>query len=95
MPIQAALRTCDAKFLFCQHTPNLELDSCQILPIDEVKKQIGFFSPIKVPVNISDNQPAYILFTSGTSGDPKGVILEHQSLYETINFLGSSRFAIS
>ncbi|MED7818927.1 MULTISPECIES: MupA/Atu3671 family FMN-dependent luciferase-like monooxygenase, partial [unclassified Francisella] len=40
--------------------------------------------PRNLNVKISDDQLAYIIYTSGTSGLPKGVMIEHASL---VNFL--------
>lgn len=35
-------------------------------------------------INIRSDSPAYLLFTSGTTGQPKGVVVEHRAWYSAI-----------
>lgn len=48
----------------------------------------GFLTRIKpnrqIPPHLSGLNPAFIRFTSGTTGDAKGVILSHQTIFERI-----------
>jgi amino acid adenylation domain-containing protein len=41
-------------------------------------------SPVQPPVEISSSHGAYIIFTSGSSGQPKGVLVEHGSVINLI-----------
>lgn len=51
-------------------------------------------APVKEPVFPGTNQPAYVIFTSGTTGIPKGVVISHSEAYNTIADI-NERFEIN
>jgi amino acid adenylation domain-containing protein len=45
-------------------------------------------------INVDDSQPAYIMFTSGSTGIPKGVPVSHKNVFSYVNYI-KKRYEIS
>ncbi|HRH39273.1 MAG TPA: AMP-binding protein, partial [Flavobacteriales bacterium] len=55
-------------------------DGAHALVVDHIESA----SPVLALPNISKNDPAYIFFTSGTTGKPKGVVDSHRNVLHNI-----------
>ena len=66
-----------------------KLKSFPLFDIDQLNSQLSSFPDTKPEIlNRSVNDLCYIIYTSGTSGNPKGVLLEHRNV---VNYIEGAR----
>lgn len=89
--LEKILQISNPKLLFSFH--DLEID----LEIDIINYQGSKFNKVltslpvslkSLNVEVNSNNPAYLMFTSGSTGFPKGVIISHQNV---LNFIAWSK----
>ncbi len=84
LPIDAQLPLAKKQYMI--QSSGLELiiseenDYEQSLTLDKFLKEISSLSPANPTVKTKKEEPAYIIFTSGTTGLQKGVVIPHESL---------------
>lgn len=89
--IKWILEDCSAKSIVCNNkTIDLvnkvlknELNQINILNIDEIDQKIA--NTANPNIELSEESYAYILYTSGSTGNPKGVIQNHKSIIHILN----------
>jgi len=76
LPLNTAYTPDECAFLLADAEPKLVIRD----PSEVLKDALTLLSPSVSPVHRSANDPAAILYTSGTTGRPKGAILTHGNL---------------
>lgn len=81
------LKDSGAKFLISTKEVTSQLQSeASILLMDELFANLSSFTSTPILEQVFTENPVYILYTSGSTGNPKGVVVTHKNL---VNFLYS------
>lgn len=63
---------------------NIDSDFVKVICFDQIEDDLLKLSDSKPTNNIQLSDTAYLIFTSGTTGQPKAVVIEHQHLANTM-----------
>ncbi len=61
--------------------------NCNIILADNLLNNLKDYDLKKPAVDVNSSNLAYAIFTSGTSGKPKGVLIEHHSVFNRIGWM--------
>jgi NRPS condensation-like uncharacterized protein len=75
------LNDCNASVVIKEKDQQLPMmENCLIINIDQEQSQIDLESKKDLKLNSTADSIAYIIYTSGSSGTPKGVMVKHQNI---------------
>ncbi len=84
--IALLLELAEPRLLFADERSADLLNGTPFIPLSDVEQSAAGRAPFDGPM-LDPDHPSLLLFTSGTSGKPKGVILTERNLHETaVNF---------
>ena len=76
----AFIDNCQAKFIICQHSNLFCKIPAHIISLKEECRHIAKSSHIFKNAKIRSSSAAYLMYTSGTTGIPKGVLISHRNI---------------
>lgn len=82
------LQDSQARFLLTEQMFSEELGAYtgKKIILDDILESLAWDTDITVIPEISIHQPAYIIYTSGSSGKPKGVRIRHENVFNLLSW---------
>src|ERR1041385_754842 len=76
----------DAKLIICSSTLAAEAGSLPRIELEDAAEALAHHSSaLYEPADINRNDPAQIIFTSGTTAQPRGVVLTHGNILSSVD----------
>ena len=76
----------EAKLVICEHI-TASAAPADSINIDDDFSELSASEPLATPVEVATEDPCLMLYTSGTTGPPKGAMISHHNLiYQAVNF---------
>jgi long-chain acyl-CoA synthetase len=87
--IEHAMRTVDPRLVVADERRRAQLPAgVACLTVSDVSSAVSSRPvPVPVPDRAAEDDPAVVLFTSGTTGMPKGAVLSHRGIISTLQSL--------
>ncbi|PDZ70799.1 non-ribosomal peptide synthetase [Bacillus pseudomycoides] len=79
--IEYMLNDSKAKILFTMNDLEIHFQGLKIILTANMFEKESITNP---SIHISANNLIYVMYTSGTTGEPKGVLVEHRNVYNTL-----------
>lgn len=81
--INFILQDSQSKLILTDLSSHIKMQNNTTCPLEEISNALST-NKDKPEQQISPKQLAYVIYTSGSTGNPKGVMIEHQSLFDKI-----------
>lgn len=90
----AIIRTSELKYVITGKSVNNTIPDIRSFNIEDLMEQSAVPGIQYKPEPLSSTDPAYVIFTSGTTGNPKGVLVNHKSVINIIEWVNNT-FSVS